>query len=156
MSFAGLHHQPLAAPRRAERRTPRRAARLRAWTAQERLDRRLLDGEPLAGDLAVRAWQLTRPRARVQLARALTVVLDEAEAAVARRGAAVPVDRAEVELARDEMVRAIARLRDPRPVRPRGMAMLRCLLADGDGPLYAPSANDELWRRVRRASIALD
>lgn len=103
-----------------------------------------------------RAWQLTHPRARAQMARALMAVLADADAPVPRGGAAVPVCRTEVEAARDELVRAVARLRDPRPVRPRGMAMLRRLLADGDGPLYAPSASDELWRRVRRASVALD
>lgn len=157
MSFVGLNRQPLVAPAHAERRRPpSRRARLRAWAAQERLDRWLLDGEPPNGGmLAVRAWQLTSPRARARIARTLGAALSEAEQPV-RRGAAVPVCRTEVEVARDELVRAIARLRDPRPVRPRGIVMLRRLLADGDGPLYAPCANDELWRRVRRASIALD
>jgi len=157
VSFADLHRQPLAAPVRAERRAPSRGARLRAWTAQERLDRWLLDGEAAAGGLlAVRAWQLTSPRTRARIARTLSAAIDEAQEPLPRRGAAVPVCRSAVDAARDELARAIARLRDPRPVRPRGIVMLRRLLADGDGPLYAPSASDELWRRVRRASIALD
>ena len=143
---------------RAQRgRTPSRPARLRAWARQERLDRWLLDGEaPTAGLLAVRAWQLTSPRACARIARTLSAAIDEAQEPRPRRGAAVPVCRDEVDVAHAELVRAIARLRDPRPVRPRGIVMLRRLLADGDGPLYAARANDELWRRVRRASIALD
>lgn len=143
--------------RRAAPSRPALRARVRACVRQEALDRKLLDGEAAGGgELAARAWQLTRPRACARIARTLTAVLAEAERPIAPRGAAVPVRRAEVEMARDELVRAVARLRDPRPVRPRGVVMLRRLLADGDGPLYAPSPNDELWRRVRRASIALD
>lgn len=103
-----------------------------------------------------RAQRLIRRRARVRMARALTAVLADADAAVPRGGAAVPVCRTEVVVARDEIVRTVARLRDPRPVQPRGMVMLRALLSDGDGPLYVPASRDELWRRIRRASIALD
>jgi hypothetical protein len=30
------------------------------------------------------------------------------------------------------------------------------VLTDRTGPLYVTSANDELWRRLRRAAAALD
>jgi hypothetical protein len=32
---------------------------------------------------------------------------------------------------------------------------VRRLLADGTGPLYVASPNDELWRQVRRAAVEL-
>jgi len=165
MPATDAHRELLAeaqaeAPRRLPPPRPALSARARAWLRQDALERRLLDGEaltaPTGDDLAARAWQLTRPRARARMTRTLTGVLLEAGEPAARRGAAVPVRRSEVEVARDEIARVVARLRDPRPVRARGMAMLRRLLTDGDGPLYAPNAEDELWRRVRRASIALD
>jgi len=133
--------------------------RLLACLRQGTLERRLLDGERgEAGDglLVARAWQLTRPRACARVAGALDAVLAEAAGPVARGGSAVPVRREEVAVARDELVRIAERLRAPRPVRPRGIVMLRRLLRDGNGPLYAPSASDELWRRLRRAAIALD
>lgn len=164
MSFAKPYRELLAdarvdaSPSRAAGRVPSAGARVRAWARQEELERRLLDGEsagPAGGLLAVRAWQLTRQRARLQMARALSGVLAEAGGPPLRCGASVPVRRAEVAVAREEIERLVARLRDEAPVRARGMAMLRRLLGDGDGPLYAPSPDDELWRRVRRASVAL-
>lgn len=163
MSFAKPYRQLLIDARaNAERseaaRVPSMSARVRAWTRQEALERRLLDGEGSSAAhslLAVRAWQLTRPRARAQLARAWSRVLAEAGDPLLRRGASIPVCRGQVEVAREEIERVMARLRDPWPVRPQGMVMLRQLLGDGDGPLYALGADDELWRRVRRASVAL-
>lgn len=165
MSFTTPYRQLLddarvAAPERpTSPPVPALARRLRAWLRQGALERRLLDrehGQAAAGLLDARAWQLTRPRACERLAGALDAVRAEAAAPPAWRGAAVPVRRVEVAVARDELVRIAARLRAPRPVRPRGVVMLRRLLRDGNGPLYAPSANDELWRRLRRAAIALD
>jgi len=140
--------------------TPALRARALARLRQAALDRRLADGASCVsdGDLTARAWQITRPVARKRLAAALDALL--AEAAHSRpqrqRGAVVPICRQEVEVARDEIRRIAERLRDPRPVRPRGVALVRRLLSDGNGPLYVPSANDELWRRLRRAAVALD
>lgn len=174
MSFATAYRQLLADARvgvpalperrmATELRRPPRAARLRAWLWQDSLERRLLDGERVAGDdaLAARAWQLTRPRTCAHLAAALDLLLAEAAAngngPSPRAGAAVPVRRGAVTAARDELARAAARLRDPRLVQPRGVAMLRRLLRDGNGPLYlTTSGDDELWRWLRRAAIALD
>lgn len=173
MSFATAYRQLFADARVGARPLPEERAavgapvpallvRLRARARADRLERRLFDGERVAGDavLAARAWQLTRPRACVRLAVALDAVLGEAagEEPCGRDGAAVPVRRAAVAVARDELVRAGARLRAPRPVQPRGVAMLRRLLRDGNGPLYAPGpeGDEELWQWLRRAAIALD
>lgn len=160
MSFTAPYRQLLddarvAAPERSAS-APALARRLRAWLRQDALERRLLDGEAGDGLLGARTWQLTRPRACERIAGTLDAVLAEAAAPPVWHGAAVPVRGEEVAVARDELVRIAERLRDPRPVRPRGVVMLRRLLRDGNGPLYAPSANDELWRRLRRAAIALD
>jgi hypothetical protein len=164
VSFASPYRQLLDDARRGTPglpgpSTPALRSRLLAWLRQGALDRRVLDGVVGVRDereLRAREWQLTRPRARARIARALGALLAEGGESVARGGAAVPVRRAEVEIARDEIVRVVERLRDPRPVRPRGVVMLRWLLSDGNGPLYVASATDELWRRLRRAAIALD
>jgi hypothetical protein len=68
----------------------------------------------------------------------------------------VPIRRGEAELARSELIRLAERLRDERPVAAQGIALVRRLLCDGSGPLYVPGAEDELWRDVRRAAVALD
>lgn len=105
--------------------------------------------------LAARTQRLTRPRARRRLARALEAVLRDAGDPGWRGAAAVPLCREQIEDARDEIVRVIERLHHPAPVRARGMVLLRRLLTDGNGPLYVADGDDELWRRLRRAAIAL-
>lgn len=167
MSFVETYRQLLEDSRaedpRAERGAPSAPAlraRALAQLRQTALDQRLADGESCASDreLTARAWQITRPAARKRLASALDAVRAEAKRSrpQRQRGAVVPICRAEVEVARDELERLAERLRDPRPVRPRGVALARLLLSDGNGPLYVPSPNDELWRRLRRANVALD
>jgi hypothetical protein len=111
----------------------------------------------LAGDrvLTVRAWQITRPTARERLATALEALLDP-ERSRMDWSTRVPVCREEIAVAGSAILEVAARLRDARPVHPRGVAMVRRLLSDGGSPLYVPTHNDELWRAVRRAATALD
>jgi hypothetical protein len=148
----------LDAGRGAATRTPAWRARTLAALRHAALDRRLADGADAIDrrELTVRAWQITRPRALERLARALEGILIDAERPRPAHGPAVPVCCEEVEVARDEILRLVERLREPRPVCPRGVALARLLLTDGTGPLYAPSPNDELWRRLHRAAAALD
>ena len=47
------------------------------------------------------------------------------------------------------------RLRAPEPVSPRGVAMVRLLLIDGNGPLYRPGDPGTLGDRLRAAAVAL-
>lgn len=158
MSFATPSRHLLVDPRQRQVSVlPGRGARLLAWLWQGALDARLVDGaRPDHGDrLAARAWQVTRPRARRRLSRALEAVLRDAGNPCGRGTAAVPVHREQVEAAGDEIARVVERLQDPRPVRARGMVLLRRLLVDGNGPLYASGAGDELWQALRRAAIAL-
>jgi hypothetical protein len=121
------------------------------------LDRCLADGDVTADspELAARAWQITRTAERERLAAALDHVLIRAQRPWSR-GAAVPVSREQVEVARHEILYIAGRLRDERRVRPRGVALLRRLLSDGGGPLYVPSVNDELYRRLREVTNALE
>jgi hypothetical protein len=162
MSIATPYRQLLAGSRldagqRATARAPALHARAHASLHHAALDRRLADGANTTDqrELTVRAWQITRPRARERLGTALEAILINAERPHPERDGAVPC-REEVEVARGETLRLVERLRDPRPVRPRGVALARRLLADETGPLHVASPNDELWRHVRRAAAALD
>lgn len=131
----------------------RALARLRQYS----LERRLATGDNTTDDraLTVRAWQISRPAAREQLATALDQIIIEAEQPRRSAGSAVTVCREEVEVARDEIKCLASRLRDSRPVDPRGVAAIRQLVTDGASPLYVPSTNDELYRQMHRAGIAL-
>jgi hypothetical protein len=133
--------------------TARALARLR----HAALDRRLADGTDTTDhrELTVRAWQITRARERQRVATALEAILIDAERPRPKRREALRICREEVEVARAEMLHLAERLRDPRPVRPRGVALVRRLLTDETGPLYVASPNDELWRQVRRAAVEL-
>jgi hypothetical protein len=152
------HDDPLQASRRAATPAPVLPARALATLRHSALDRRLAAGAETTADrqLTARAWQITRRSARARVAAALDAILIDAERPRPEQGARVRVCREEVEVARPEIVRLAERLRDRRPVRPRGVALVRQLLADGAGPLYSASPNDELWRHVRRAVAALD
>ncbi len=163
MSFATSYRQTRDryrpdADSRAATRVPALRARALATVRHAALDRRLAVGavSTTRRVLAARAWQLTRASARERLATALDAILIDAERSRPERSARVRVCRQEVQVARGEIQRLAERLRDPRPVRPHGVALARRLLRDGTGPLYLASANDELYRQLHRASVALD
>jgi len=119
---------------------------------QGELDRRLADGEEDDdGWLSVRAWQLTRPRERARVAGALEDLLHVAQRSDRGVDPVTAAVRDDVRESRAELLRAVSRLRDGRPVQPRGMASLRDLLSDGSGPLYWPNTRDELRERLQRA-----
>jgi hypothetical protein len=69
--------------------------------------------------------------------------------------AAVPVSREASGAARDALLDLAERLRQPRPVRPEGVARVRRLLTDGGGPLYDGSPG-ELRAAAMLALSALD
>jgi hypothetical protein len=162
VSFATPYRQllddsRLDAGQRAATPTPALRARALASLRNAALDPRLADGADITDRaLTARAWQITRPNARERLATALDAILLNAERPRPEHDATFRICREEVEVARGEIVRLVERLRDPRPVRPRGVALARRVLTDRTGPLYVTSANDELWRRLRRAAAALD
>jgi hypothetical protein len=137
---------------------PSRSDRARVALRHAQLDRRLAAGEPSAGDRAmtVRAWQLTRPRMRRQLADSLERVVHDCDGAQPAEGAAGGARHAEVRVARGEMLWLAARLRDGRPVSAHGVALVLRLLSDGASPLYADAPRHALWRAVHEATDALD
>jgi hypothetical protein len=85
------------------------------------------------GALAAHATRITSTREREQLARALRSALSDEHNPLSLR---VPVNRAAVSSAAPLIDEVALRLHAPQPVRVRGMARLRLLLADGRGPLY--------------------
>jgi len=117
-----------------------------------RLDRQLAEGfgsDPIE-DLALRSRQLTRVRARRQLARSLRARVNDAERPAAPRlSAAVPLSRRAVRAWRESLLGIAERLERPDPVNPCGVARVLMLLTDGTGPLYNPAAaermSDAVW-----------
>jgi len=144
----------------ASRRGASPVLRIRALARLRRvaLDRRSVARVDGTGhrESRARAWLITRRSARDCLATELESLLVEAERSCGQRAGGVCLCLEEIEVARDEIARLAQRLRDPYRVRPAGVALVRRLLADTRGPLFAPSGNDELYRQVRRAAAALD
>jgi hypothetical protein len=121
------------------------------------LDHRLAAGEdPSASDeLALRARRLTTARSRTRVASGLAGVVRSA-------GNGRPVFTAAVR-PRSEDVHELGalissierRLRAPGPVAAQGVAIVRLLLIDGNGPLYRPSDPSALGACLRAAAAAL-
>lgn len=113
--------------------------RLRARIMANRLDRQVEAGvwiQPKSA-LAAHTSRLTSRRERNTLARLLTEILDRADNPNSRRSSHVPLDRCNVDGARSLLETIIERLQSTAHVRPRGVARLRLLLADGTSPLYS-------------------
>jgi hypothetical protein len=95
---------------------------------------------PFGGTPLAAHWvRLTSVRERRDVAFALCAVVRDAESAQRHGNPRAPVDRAAVRRARKVVDEVLERLTGPTPVRARGMARLRLLLADGRGPLYRAS-----------------
>ncbi|NTY60575.1 hypothetical protein [Mycolicibacterium sphagni] len=115
------------------------SSRLKARLFAGRLDRDVEAGIiPLSGSsLAVHIARLTSVEEREALARTLRQAL--AELHRDRRGFSprIPVHPGRLASCRGVIDDITLLLHSPRPVRARGMARLRLLLADGTGPLYS-------------------
>ncbi|WP_237568119.1 hypothetical protein [Mycolicibacterium lacusdiani] len=113
-------------------------ARLRAHVFSYRYDCELeagVDPEP-GSALQVHGARLSSDTERADLAHALRVVLYDAETGTSLRHGRVPIRSDAVRRAADLIEGVIDRLESPSPARVRGVARLRILLADGQGPLY--------------------
>jgi len=143
----------------SRRSARRRLARLSliVWWRGTDLDRRLAMGEdPWASDeLALRARNLTSARYRKRVANALAGVLRSAGSSSPRFTAAVrPCSEAVLEAG--AVIASLERqLRASGPVAARGVAQIRLLLIDGNGPLYRPSDAGALADCLRAAAAAL-
>jgi hypothetical protein len=126
------------------------------------LDQRLAEGAYPERDaaLGLRARQLTSPKLRRRLADSLTRAVRRVSVPNVFSPAA-PLDRRAVAQVRPQLVELADRLQDStRPVEPRGVAMIKELLADGTSPLYSPRwdqdrSENELSQRLSAAARAL-
>lgn len=145
-------------PAKERTRQSRLGLALTVWWRGAELDRRLAAGEdPWVDDaLALRARRLTTARGRRHVADGLAGVLRSAgngrpvftSAVRSRSGELFEVDAV--------IERIERRLRAPEPVAAQGVAIVRSLLTDGNGPLYRDSDPDALGSRLRAAAAALN
>ena len=129
-----------------------------------------LQGPSLDGELAcgvepwrtplhtARSLQITGARARRSLAKSLDRLLERAQTPTwsTAVSAAVPVDRRAVLGARARVEDLSRRLRDSAPVSTSGIAALRDLLCDGDGPIYNPLSGVALGQVLASIRDSLD
>jgi hypothetical protein len=123
------------------------AARLRARLHAPSLDRELASGiAPWRSPLhAARALALTGERNRRGLARSLERLIEHAQRPRGQyRGAVVEPCREQVIDALPMLLGIAGRLRSADPIDARGIARLRILLSDGNGPCYV---------RIRRNAL---
>lgn len=126
---------------------------LAAW-----IDRELAEGATTWSTVAhaARAVQLTNPRSRRSLARSLEGLIDRAEEPPAPfRSAAIPPCREQVRHALPVILTLACRLRDRAPVDAHGIAQLRQLLSDGDGPCYTSIHPEALTVALEKVSRCL-
>jgi hypothetical protein len=141
---------------RAHRRGRLRPA-LAAWWSATELDRRLAAGEEpwSSAALAVRARRILTRRSRARVAGGLAGAMRSARGSASAFSAAVTPDSPDVLDAR-AVIAALERvLRSREPVAARGVAMVRLLLVDGNGPLYRPTPPGLLGSQLRAAAAAL-
>lgn len=122
-------------------------ARVRARLFPGRFDAELAEGEQVAAGCAtaVHAQRLVSVRERESVARSLRQCLQDARGGadpVVMFSSRVRVHRRNVLAAKDLIEKLTLRLHSPRPVSPRGMALLRMLLTDGRSPLYELGEGD--------------
>lgn len=106
--------------------------------------------------LELRAARLTGQRSRRRLAAGLARVRCSLDDPTAGLTAAIRPDRREVVAARTAIATLERRLRAPRPVRARGMAMLQMLLTEDASPLYRPAEAGALGRSLLAAAAELE
>jgi hypothetical protein len=129
-------------------------ARVHALT----LDQELAAGLPADGGRAraVRAAMLVSPSEREDLARNWERLLQRVDRA--RQGAdpRVPLARARIVDAEDDIRQLVAALRAGLPVPARGVAMANLLLIDGTGPVYSVGRRRDLRTAVQEATENLN
>jgi len=133
--------------------------RLVARLSATRLDHALAAGASpdSSTSLALRARLLVRPKTRLSLARCVQRVLAEGLRPIPRPGMGPVTLRPDtIRNASDELDALIERLLQPAPVSAHGVAQAYVLLTDGGGPLYFPSARQDLREVTHRAVLSLE
>ncbi len=92
---------------------------------------------------------------RRRLADHLEHLLKAASEAPAPLTSAIPVQRAQVRAARTPILALAAIIRSGDPVQPAGLVLARRLLADGNGPAFAPAPPGALADAVEQVIHAL-
>jgi hypothetical protein len=130
--------------------------RMFARSRSSRLDRDLADGMAPESTfaLAVRAEHLVSSGSRGQLAHDLENLSAVASRSPSSYGSRVPICANGVRQAEADLRAVTDRLESKTLVAPRGVAMLRVLLADGCGPLYRHG--QDLQAALRAVHAALD
>jgi hypothetical protein len=91
------------------------------------------------GELVARLARRHERHARESFALGLERAVDEVDGPWHRGGAAVPIDRPAVAEEAPLLLQVAARLRAPAPLPVEAMRLVRALISDGTGPLYARS-----------------
>ena len=140
---------------------------MRRWLGLDRLelarsrrdaDRVLREGDagaPISSAFAWRVAELTNAHERDMLAGSLRALV--ADLSPGRLPGASPVNRAALRPQADLLLALADRLeRRDGPVTPKGMLLVRELLADGGGPLYLYGDTERLPAELARIHDALD
>jgi hypothetical protein len=130
--------------------------RIRTRVRRGRLDRQLAEGADPASsaELELRATQLRSTAERARIANSLVETLGDARGGVPMTLRTRP-QRAVVREAADDIDELVLRLRDERPVAPRGVAMAAGLADDRTSPMHRHDVGD-LYTAVESALSELD
>jgi hypothetical protein len=139
-------------------RLDRAHARLLALRHAGELDRQLGAGvnPQTSGALTLRAERITRRRSRTSLANGLAGALHSAQHATPGLTSEVRPQAPELIAASSVLADLDQRLRDPEPVNPQGVALLRVLLTDAASALYQPSDPGAPVNRLRTVAVTLE
>ncbi len=129
--------------------------RLRTFVGHRALDRRLATGCSVTSpELALRARQLTDPKARRELAGSIRGALRSAERTPALISTVV-LDRSAVKFGRAALSDLADQLELAHNVTPRGVLLARRLMTDGLSPMYNPNAERTVTEVAREIQDAL-
>jgi hypothetical protein len=118
------------------------AGRIESGGAKRRVGGREADGaRARLGALISRLARRHERRVRESFAAALEQAVADVDRPLRRGGAAVAIDRPAVADAAALLLQVADRLRAPTPLPREGMRLVRALVTDGAGPLYARSAH---------------
>jgi hypothetical protein len=132
--------------------------RMRVWWAKDRLTRELASGAASVDSrqLALRAGQLTARRTREIVAASIDDVLEQLDRARPLLSSQVRMDVAKVRAVREQLGGLAALVREPRPLRPQGMAQVVLLLTDVERPLFGLGSADDLSAAIIHAGERLE
>jgi hypothetical protein len=130
---------------------------LRVWLCRTTLDRELAEGANPTTDAArrLRARQLSSRRCRRQLAAALRWLVERARRpAPSPWDVTVPLNRAQVDEARELLLALAGRLEEADAPNPRAAALASFLVSDPCSPAALPYDADDLLSSSDRATTA--